>query len=160
MNLLTGTVSLIEIGGTYLAVSSADTLMIGQSSEISLSPDDGNSVGSFEYADAKLPAYYLNDQLLPNEESVSLKQNQFCIGLKTSEETDYFVLLCKQFEQIEVSELTTEIQELPGFMCHDKTMVEGVFQHEYKVYLVTSPNTLLHYITNNSTDKKQETTDV
>jgi hypothetical protein len=160
MNFFEGTVSLIELDNIHLAVSLADTLMIGQGSEVALSEDRSNIAGSFKYADTNLPTYFLNDKLLPSDSSEALNKSQFCIGLRTTQETDYFVLLCKQFEQIEISEQTHRIQELPDFMCREKMLVEGVFQHQEKVYLMTKPDKLLNYLVSNVTDHKQESDDV
>jgi hypothetical protein len=134
--------------------------MIGQGSEVVLSESGGNSVGSFKYADSNLPTYFLNEKLLSSDGNEAKNRSQFCIGLRTSQETDYFVLLCKQFEQIEVSEQTHNIQELPDFMCHENMMVDGVFQHQEKVYLLISPDKLLDYIVSNTTDHNQERADV
>lgn len=160
MKSFTGAVALIELNNLHLAVPLSEALMIGQGSEVTLSKVGdkslGKSVGRFKYADADLPTYFLNDKLLPNEESLVLKDNQFCIGLKTSDEADYFVLLCKQFEQIDVSEQTHKTQGLPAFMCHEKTVIEGLFEHQQKVYLITSPDKLLDYLSRNDTDQKQE----
>ena len=95
MMLLDDTVSLIQIEGLHLAVAVSDTLMIGQSSEVVPSDRDDGAIGIFKYADVDLPAYYLSPQLIPIEDSSLLQQSQFCIGLKTKEESDYFVLMCK-----------------------------------------------------------------
>ncbi len=156
MNFLTGTVSLIQLDNLYLAISVADTLMIGQSSEVAVSQDGGNSIGSFEYAGANLPTYYLNDQLIPSQDSLLLKQSQFCIGLRTNEEADYFVLLCKKFEQIDLAEQTHSMQELPAFMRNEKMLVEGMLEYQNLVYLVTSPDKILDYIASDDLDQKQE----
>lgn len=155
MNLLTGTVSLIQLDNLYLAISVADTLMIGQSSEVKASQGD-KSVGSFEYDGAELPAYYLNDQLIPSEDSSLIQNSQFCIGLRTRQEDDYFVLLCKKFEQIDLTEQAHSMQEIPAFMCNEKMLVEGMLEYQNLVYLVTNPEKIIDYITRHNADRTQE----
>lgn len=159
MIFFTGTVSLIQLDNLYLAVSLADTLMIGQSSEVIVSEGSGPNIGRFEYADSSLPAYYLNDKLFSSADSVLLKESQFCIGLRTSQEADYFVLLCKQFEQINLSDHIHTMQELPGFMCNEKMLVEGMLAYQNQVYLMTSADKVLDYIVSNDTDNTQEKND-
>jgi len=157
MNLLTGTVSLVQLDNIYLAISVDDTLMIGQSSEVKVSKKADKKIGDFDYAGTDLPAYYLNDQLLPSQESILLEQSQFCIGLRTSEEADYFVLLCKSFEQVDLAEKNHNIRELPEFMCNEKMLAQGLLEYQNLVYLVTSADKVIDYITgdDNQTQEKK-----
>ena len=155
MSLLTGTVSLIQLDNIYLAVSGGDTLMIGQSSEVKVLKKGGKKVGSFDYAGTELPAYCLNDQLLPSQDNSLLEQSQFCIGLKTSQEADYFVLLCQSFEQVDLAEKSHNMRELPVFMCNENMLAQGMLEYRNIVYLVTSADKVIDYIANGA-DHKQE----
>lgn len=149
MNLLSDSASLIQLDNLYLAVSLEDTLMIGQSSEIISSDGSDNTIGSFDYANSKLPTYHLDNKLVPSNDKSGLEQNNFCIGLRTRQESDYFVLLCKQFEQIDLSEKSHNMRELPSFMCKQKMLVKGMLEHQNLVYLITSPDSVLDYIASN-----------
>ena len=157
MNSFTGTVSLLDLGSINLALLVSETLMVGQSSEIIVAEGGGNNIGHFEYAQGQqLPAYSLNEKLFPSKESQEVNTSPFCVGLKTSQETDSFVLLCQQFEQIEVSEQTHSIQQLPSFMYKERSLIEGLFQHQEKVYFITSPDKLLEHIASSNSGLNQE----
>lgn len=161
MNSFTGTVSLLELGDIRLALLVSDTLMIGQRSEVTLEEGDSDSIGHFEYAQGQqLPVYVLNENLLPSNKSKQISTSQFCVGLRTSQETDFFAVLCQQFEQIEVSEQTHSIQQLPSFMCKEPSLVEGLFQHQDKVYLITNSDKLLEHIVSSNASHNQESVDV
>lgn len=155
MDLLTGTVSLVQLNNIYLAVSGEDTLMIGQSSEVKVLKKGGNNIGSFDYAGIELPAYCLNDQLRPSQDNSLIEQSQFCIGLRTNQESDYFVLLCQSFEQVDLTAKNYSMQELPAFMCAEKMLAQGMLEYQNLVYLVTSADRVIDYIASGA-DHKQE----
>ena len=155
MDLLTGTVSLVQLNNIYLAVSGQDTLMIGQSSEVKLLKKGGNNLGSFDYAGIDLPAYCLNDQLRLSQDDSLIEQSQFCIGLKTNQETDYFVLLCQRFEQVDLTEKNYSMQEVPVFMRAEKMLTRGMLEYQNLVYLITSADRIIDYIAS-EIDQKQE----
>ena len=148
MSSFTGTVSLIDLGDTRLAIKQSETLMIGQSSEIQPSSNaDDMSVGSFEYAGAEIPCYVLDEQMRPEQASdIDVDKTRFCVGLKTSDEANNFVVLCEQFEQVEITEKTHNIQKIPNFMFPQDKPVDRMFEHNGKVYLTSSPDQLFSFI--------------
>lgn len=160
MILLTGTVSLIQLGNLYLAVSLGNTLMVGQSSEVHLSENNEQNIGHFDYETKNLPVYYLNDKLKANTDSSLFKDSQFCVGLKTTEEDNYFVILCNKFEQVDLSDQAYKTQELPSFMCKEKMLVEGMLEYQNQVYLMTTPDKILDYIVGSDIAHEQEGNDV
>ena len=155
MNHLTGMVSLVKLDNIYLAISAEDTLMVGQGSEIKILKKKDKIIGSFDFGGIDLPAYCLDSQLHLSHDSLLLEQSQFCIGLKTSQESDYFVMLCQSFEQVNLSEKNHNSQELPVFMCAEKMLTQGMLEYQNLVYLVTSADRIIDYITGDF-DQKQE----
>jgi len=155
MNHLTGMVSLVRLDSIYLAIPAEDTLMVGQGSEIKILKKKDKIIGSFDFDGIDLPAYCLDGQLQSSRDSSLLEQSQFCIGLRTSQESDYFVMLCQSFEQINLSETKHNLQELPVFMCAEKMLTQGMLEYQNLVYLVTSADRIINYITDDF-DQKQE----
>lgn len=147
MNHLNGTVSLVQLDSIYLAIPAEETLMVGQGSEIKILKKKDKIIGNFDYGGTDLPAYCLDDQLRPSHDSSLLEQNQFCIGLKTSQEADYFVLLCQSFKQVNFAEENYNSQELPVYMSEEKMLTQGMLEYQNLVYLVTSADRVIDYIT-------------
>lgn len=154
MQLVDSTYSLIEFADICIAVKQSEMLTIDQASSVELVTSSDGNMGYFIFDKKRIPTYQLSEYLTPVPLASELKRDDYCIGFKTSNEENYFSIICSKIDKAEISKAISKIQQVPHFMNGEQAVISSLCQYDDKLLLLTTADLLHQFISHNQTEEK------
>jgi len=154
MSLANNTYSLIEFSDICIAIKQSEMLTIDQASSVELLPFAEEHIGHFIFDRRRIPTYQLSQHLKPIAVTSDLKHGDYCVGIKTENEENYFSIICNKIEQAEISSATNRIKDVPLFMYGENFVIKSMCQYDERLVLITDANLLHEFISSQQSKEK------